>query len=98
MYLKDPLSYINSNIIDKQPLEKMKMLKFSQILQDSVNELITLGVGIRDKDSASNSTWVSFKQWDDFVESNIKFKIDPTQLSREEKEIYLTDSATENLW
>ena len=96
--LKRSVELYKSNIIEKQPFEKMKVLKFSQILQDSINELLTIGVGIRENDTDCSSTKIAFKQWDDFVETNIHFKTDPSQLSRDEKDVYLSDSATENLW
>jgi len=95
--LKRSLELYKNNIIDKKPFEKVKILKFSELLRDSMNELITLGVGIRDKDCQNSSSSV-FDQWDDYVETNLAIKIDPTHLIRDQKSTYFTDSAVENLW
>ena len=48
--LKRSLEIYKNNILDQNPFEKMKVLKFSETLRDSIFELMTIGVGIRDKD------------------------------------------------
>ena len=89
--LKRSIEIYKHNIINKKPFEKMKVLKFSELLRNSINDLVSVGVGMRDKDQeASGSS--SFAQWDEYVESNFEFKINPSSLQREEKIEYLTDS------
>lgn len=48
--LKRSLDIYKENIIDKNPFEKIKVLKFSELLRDAVSDMITLGVGLRDKE------------------------------------------------
>ncbi|CAI2382290.1 unnamed protein product [Moneuplotes crassus] len=95
--LKRSLEMYKSNIIDKKPFEKVKVLKFSEGLRDCINDLITTGVGIRDRDCRESGA-SPFQQWDDYVESNLTFKIDPTHLKRDEKSEYLNDDLIETLW
>lgn len=53
--LKRSVDIYKTNIIDKKPLEKMKVLKYSELLKNSINDLITLGVGMRDQDQSRTS-------------------------------------------
>ena len=95
--LKRSLEIYKNNILDQNPFEKMKVLKYSETLRDSIFELMTIGVGIRDKDWKLGSKR-QFEQWDTYVDQNIALKLDPSQLSTKENDVYLTDEMSSNLW
>ncbi|CAI2383452.1 unnamed protein product [Moneuplotes crassus] len=95
--LKKSLEMYKNNIIDKKPFEKVKVLKFSEGLRDCINNLITTGVGIRDRDCRESGA-SPFQQWDDYVESNLYLKVNPTRFRRAEESVYLNDKLAESLW
>lgn len=97
--LKRSLEIYKANIIEKHKFEKMKVLKFSELLRDTINELLTLGVGIRSNDcSAGSKIKRDFESWDTYVEQNLTVKIDPIKLQVSEQNVYLTDEVSNNLW
>lgn len=75
----------------------MKFLKFSEILREAINDLISVGVGIRSKDSEGGRQNDAFEMWDRYIQDNVAFKLDSTGLKRDQMDVYYTDANMENL-
>jgi hypothetical protein len=71
--LKRAQEIYEENIMNKKKFEKVKVLKFSEILRSSITELLTLGIGIRPKDTSSTATSPS-SEWASHTSSSLYFK------------------------